>query len=318
MNPVEAISSVFRNYANFSGRAPRSEFWWFYLLSSVLVAILLLIAFAAEPIVGMVFLVIVSVALILPSLAVMVRRLHDTNHSAWWLLWLLLSWIGGLVLLIVMTLPGTQGPNRYGPEPGLPYPPTSVGRQICPQCGMQLHPDARFCIACGTAVPTAMLDERPIIWEQTMHLFFNVAAKAVIGLSMLGFAVETLHHWSRYGDLVWLLFSLGSTGAVAMGLWTYRTARNNPWRFLVYRDRLVAEYAWRGPQTIVSFSDVSSFEGIEITIGQGTTFRSVTVQMVTSSNVQLDVLLNPRNLVACLNERLEQYQRDTGGARRYP
>ena len=85
MNPIESISSVFRNYVNFSGRAQRSEFWWFTLFSFVLHQLILgIIAAAVEALSILEF--IFSLAVLLPSLAVTARRLHDTGRSAWWLI----------------------------------------------------------------------------------------------------------------------------------------------------------------------------------------------------------------------------------------
>ena len=95
MNPIESISSVFRNYVNFSGRAQRSEFWWFTLFSILSQAAVNLI-----PYVGFIY----TLALLLPSLAVTARRLHDTNRSAWWLILYAvaaLSWIAGIISLFV-------------------------------------------------------------------------------------------------------------------------------------------------------------------------------------------------------------------------
>ena len=118
MNPVEAISSVFGNYANFDGRAPRSEYWWFTLFSFAVGAVLLLLMNYVS-LLGAILALIVTPAMLLPTLALWVRRLHDTNRSAWWLLLLVppISIIGYWVLLVFDVLPGTLGPNRYGDEP---------------------------------------------------------------------------------------------------------------------------------------------------------------------------------------------------------
>lgn len=280
MNPIQSISSVFRNYINFSGRAQRSEYWWFTLFSFVSQAALNFV-----PFIGWIY----GLVLLLPSLAVTVRRLHDTGRSAGWLLiyvGIILAWIvvgiiavivlvsqfsdprqraeeaferaeqsdlsreereelieeaqehlrraelleeaeayeelarvtglsqeereelrqaaselrseagrnfpvaiiiifviAGLVsaagvisLLILCALPGTRGPNRYGPDPlqpdsgvggygyqypGHPYappplggaeaeaPPEPSGRLYCSQCGAERQAEARFCTACG-------------------------------------------------------------------------------------------------------------------------------------------------------------------------
>lgn len=87
----EAIASAFKKYATFTGRARRSEYWWFQLFA-LLMSLLSLI-----PILGW----IITVAMILPSLAIEVRRLHDIGRSGWWLLGpLCFGLVGGLLLFI--------------------------------------------------------------------------------------------------------------------------------------------------------------------------------------------------------------------------
>ena len=83
MGFVPAVSSAFRQYAKFSGRACRSEFWWFSLFETVLIVVA---ALADSALNTPVFTVVVLLALLLPSLAVAVRRLHDTGRSGWWYL----------------------------------------------------------------------------------------------------------------------------------------------------------------------------------------------------------------------------------------
>jgi uncharacterized membrane protein YhaH (DUF805 family) len=118
MNFVEAISSCFRNYANFSGRAVRSEYWYWYLF----VAIVLIVFGAIDqslypgPLeIGPFSYVATAVvlALILPSLAVSVRRLHDIDRTGWWVL-IAPTAIGTLLLIYWACLPGTSGSNRFG------------------------------------------------------------------------------------------------------------------------------------------------------------------------------------------------------------
>jgi len=135
----EAVKTVFGKYATFSGRARRSEFWWWYLflvilqvISNVLDGLFgLKINYSASGAVstninnvGWLSL-IVGLALIIPTIAVAVRRLHDTDRSGgWW--WLnFLCCIGGLILLIFYIQEGTRGPNRYGDDPkgGMAPPP---------------------------------------------------------------------------------------------------------------------------------------------------------------------------------------------------
>ena len=102
VSPTESVSSVFRNYINFKGRAQRSEFWWFTLFT-VIVSVVLGILGSALPALNILE-GIYSLAVLLPSLAVTVRRLHDTNRPAWWLLIYLavfLAWvIGGIILAV--------------------------------------------------------------------------------------------------------------------------------------------------------------------------------------------------------------------------
>lgn len=115
-----------RKYATFSGRARRKEYWWF-ILFSILVAVPLtvvdMVIFGAERIsaygIGP-FGGIFSLALLIPSLAVSVRRLHDRDKSGWWLLLGLIPLIGGVILFIWYVSRGTVGPNSYGPDPMAP------------------------------------------------------------------------------------------------------------------------------------------------------------------------------------------------------
>ena len=102
MTPIESISSVFRKYVTFSGRAQRSEFWWFTLFTFVVSVILGLITAAVQPLSILEF--IFFLAVLLPSLAVMVRRLHDTGRRAWWLMIypaIILVWVIGFIVVIV-------------------------------------------------------------------------------------------------------------------------------------------------------------------------------------------------------------------------
>ena len=113
----QAIASGFQNYVNFSGRAARSEFWFWTLFSFLATAaagIVDMVAFANAAVSPLNSLV--SLALLLPSLAVSVRRLHDLDRTGWWLL-LVLTVIGAILLLIWNCMKGATGPNRFGPDP---------------------------------------------------------------------------------------------------------------------------------------------------------------------------------------------------------
>jgi len=98
-----AVKSGFSNYATFSGRARRSEFWWWYLFS-----VLVLLSFG-------IICVIASLALVLPTYAVWARRLHDMGQSGWWLLLSLISL--GIVPLIMAFLDSQRFTNQWGADP---------------------------------------------------------------------------------------------------------------------------------------------------------------------------------------------------------
>ena len=163
MTPIDWANRPLQKYADFSGRAPRAEYWWF-VLGIVIVGIILSIAVAVFArwvgfdrdlgIGKMVFgiygpiTVLFWVALIVPSIAVGVRRLHDTNRSGWWILlpvvpyaigiitagpaimagglgagvgiamlFMMIGLVWAIVLLVFYCLAGTPGDNRYGPNP---------------------------------------------------------------------------------------------------------------------------------------------------------------------------------------------------------
>lgn len=123
MNFQETIRTCFSKYATFSGRAPRSEFWWFVLFVIIGNFVLGLVDAALfgrtatgdqVSILGALF----SLAVFLPSLAVGVRRLHDVDRSGWWYLLMLVPVLGVLILIFAFFIHrGTPGPNRFGPDP---------------------------------------------------------------------------------------------------------------------------------------------------------------------------------------------------------
>ena len=161
LTPIDwAKRPIMEKYADFSGRAPRAEYWWYALALIVAFVVLGIV----EGILGIHHMIFYSygplsallwLATIVPSIAVGVRRLHDTNRSGWWVLlpiipyclafilggaammgaaaggsavgmmagagiagiFLLIGFICALVLLVFMVLPSTPGDNRYGPNP---------------------------------------------------------------------------------------------------------------------------------------------------------------------------------------------------------
>lgn len=114
MSFAEAIRSAFSKYVTFSGRARRSEFWWFTLFT----VILYIIAGIIDRAIGnSVLTIIVGLGLLLPSLAVTARRLHDTGRSGWWILIGLIPLIGAIVLLVFECQDSQPGANSYGSSP---------------------------------------------------------------------------------------------------------------------------------------------------------------------------------------------------------
>lgn len=176
-SPVEWALTPLKKYAQFSGRAPRAEWWWYFLFTLIIYVVMWFVfagsmtnlaAAGADPSAGMlsalgggmIIMSLVWLALIIPTIAVQMRRVHDTNRSGWWvgafyLLYLvyfvmlfgsmasvmsagmagtepsaaagttmlatgllgILIFIYMIVLLVFFCLPGTPGPNNYGPDP---------------------------------------------------------------------------------------------------------------------------------------------------------------------------------------------------------
>ena len=118
-----------RRYAEFSGRSRRKEYWMFALLNFLiaafvgLVTLVMAVSVSSEsammlvvtPVLILWFLL--SLALIVPGVAVTIRRLHDTDRSGWTILLALIPLIGPIILLVFYCTPGTPGPTRFGPDP---------------------------------------------------------------------------------------------------------------------------------------------------------------------------------------------------------
>lgn len=127
------LNVIRSHYADFRGRARRREYWMFmlfnWIVSTVLSLPYLITSLSGdlsagptpEPtglgLVSIILASLYSLAVLLPSLAVAVRRLHDTGRSGWWLLLSILPFIGGLVLFIFYVLDSQPGANRWGPNP---------------------------------------------------------------------------------------------------------------------------------------------------------------------------------------------------------
>lgn len=105
---------VLKKYATFSGRARRKEYWFFALFSFMISIIVSMIdIFIGAPVLQIIY----GLAVLIPGLAVSIRRLHDTNRSGWWLLIILVPFVGAIALLAFMSIKGEKGKNRYGDDP---------------------------------------------------------------------------------------------------------------------------------------------------------------------------------------------------------
>jgi uncharacterized membrane protein YhaH (DUF805 family) len=124
---MEWYLMVWKKYADFSGRSRRKEYWMFTLINTVLCIAVEIVAFATftstkTSVIGtLIFglLCAYSLALIVPSLAVTVRRLHDTGKSGWMWLIGLIPLVGGIILLVWLATDSQPGANQYGPNPKL-------------------------------------------------------------------------------------------------------------------------------------------------------------------------------------------------------
>ena len=121
MSPINWAMRPLKRYADFSGRAPRAEYWWFYLLTVVayLVGTILDSLLGTDEALGSsgIITLLLVLGLLIPSLAAGARRLHDTDRSGWWLLIAFIPLVGVIVLLVFFVLEGTKGDNRFGPDP---------------------------------------------------------------------------------------------------------------------------------------------------------------------------------------------------------
>jgi uncharacterized membrane protein YhaH (DUF805 family) len=123
MNMIEAVKAVFSKYATFEGRARRSEYWWFVLFNLIVSIILTVVLGGGRGMGeggmmgGGLLANIWSLAMLLPSLAVGARRLHDIDRTGWWQLIWFIPVIGWIVLIVFFASRGTAGTNRFGADP---------------------------------------------------------------------------------------------------------------------------------------------------------------------------------------------------------
>lgn len=114
----DAVRTCFQKYVTIEGRARRSEYWYFVLFSIIVSLVLGLVdgslGFTGEfqPLSSL-----FGLAILLPSITVSIRRLHDRDMSGWWFLLVLVPLIGTLILIVIFVMRGTDGKNRFGPDP---------------------------------------------------------------------------------------------------------------------------------------------------------------------------------------------------------
>ncbi len=136
MNMLEAVTAVFRKYADFSGRARRSEYWYSYLIYQIFTFTYLVFTLAfsegfsaseksqiALANILLFFLALFVLGTFLPMLAVQIRRLHDIDKSGWNILWFNIPLVGSILMIVWYCRPGTVGDNRFGPDPLAPAAP---------------------------------------------------------------------------------------------------------------------------------------------------------------------------------------------------
>jgi uncharacterized membrane protein YhaH (DUF805 family) len=116
MDFTTAVKTSLSKYVTFSGRAARSEFWYFLLFTLIAYIpafVIDIFLFNGRPILYY----LCFLGLLLPGVAVSARRLHDIDKSAWWLLLAFVPLVGAIILIVWYCQRGTIGPNQFGPDP---------------------------------------------------------------------------------------------------------------------------------------------------------------------------------------------------------
>ena len=103
------------NYANFTGRASRQEYWMFFLFNIIFAVV----ATVVDMILGLGFIIymLYVLAVLIPSSAVSIRRMHDTGKSGWWILITIIPLVGGIWFFVLLCTDSNPGDNKYGPSP---------------------------------------------------------------------------------------------------------------------------------------------------------------------------------------------------------
>lgn len=120
---MEYIKYCLKHYVDFNGRARRREYWFFVLFQAIAIILASILGGIVDYVIGTagivcsVLIMLVSLGLLLPSFAVLLRRLHDIGKSGWWVLISLVPCVGGIILLVFTLLDSQSGSNAYGPNP---------------------------------------------------------------------------------------------------------------------------------------------------------------------------------------------------------
>lgn len=116
-----------KRYADFEGRSSRKEFWMFLLFTNLVSAALFIFGAVVSPDLGLGLLALGFLGVLVPFVAVQVRRFHDQSKSGWFALLNLIPYVGILIILGFMLIEGTAGDNDYGPNPKVAANPTNAG-----------------------------------------------------------------------------------------------------------------------------------------------------------------------------------------------
>ncbi len=152
MSFAEAIKTCFRKYVDFSGRARRSEFWFWYLFTTIVSGLAAWI-FGSD---HYGFSGIVGLAFFIPLLAVAVRRMHDVGRSGWYLLMWLIPIVGVIFVVVALCTDSVPGPNQYGENP------KGQGAAVYTANPYAAPAEPDYCTQAQEAVFTDVKEEEPI------------------------------------------------------------------------------------------------------------------------------------------------------------
>lgn len=193
---------VLKNYAVFSGRARRKEYWMFTLFNIIflIVALILdnILGTAIEDVGYGLFYFLYALAVLIPYLAVSVRRLHDVGKSGWMILISLIPIIGGIWLLVLMVTDSNPGENQYGPNPKESYSVDSATNDT------QLSSTANDSLIGDTLILIA------VIWMVVSRLFWAVLPKLIDHM----YSTEWIKVVNGIMGLIWAFVPIGLAFAI--------------------------------------------------------------------------------------------------------